>query len=734
MRLISCHVEGFGAIRCADFAFDRSPTVFNFENGYGKSTLCAFITAMLFGFDTAKANSQKFEDRVHYYPFDGGRFGGSMTLLHEGVTYRIERFFDKKSQTKDVFTLYENDKPCPDRDGNIGKALLGIDRESFLRVVLMDSRDAFLGSTDGINERLGKFSGGESDLAVKDAIARLDAEAKKLKVRGGGGEISRLTSEIARMRAQIDNLNAVEESLDALYEQREKLLAKLRELECAERDFCERSMLEEKRAAYNRLLRERDETEARLTELRERYPSGIPTGDEIAELAKAKREITKTEGAITEMREREASAAKGSEPFCAVGAGAPTEEEIERHRANFAEIVKTEEELSSLIGGARERGGRRLPLLISGGALAAAAIPLALVNVIACIAAVAVGIALIALSFATGGDGAAARIDELNAKKAELTESTMAFLSENGFTASGVLALDFAALEANSKAYNIIKKENEEQRARLKEAEAELNAATLACRAIEEKYAISVLGEVRAEDRLFADRREQDELTLRLERSKSEIADYISAFGKDEALLKTESGERQELSDPAKLIDDTRRELRTNESDIARSEELLAERDAQERELVRLTGLLAEANDRLNVISKTREYLKRADDRMISRYVSPIRERLLKYGAALSDYIGESFSMDRDLNLYFESHGERHTEKHLSQGQHAIVALCMRLAISEVIFGEDNCFIILDDPFVALDEKHFKNVADLIKKLAKNRQIVYFTCHNSRNV
>ena len=90
--------------------------------------------------------------------------------------------------------------------------------------------------------------------------------------------------------------------------------------------------------------------------------------------------------------------------------------------------------------------------------------------------------------------------------------------------------------------------------------------------------------------------------------------------------------------------------------------------------------------------------------------------------------------MDRDLNLYFEAHGERRTERHLSQGQHAIVALCMRLAIAEVIFGKDNFFLLLDDPFTALDEKHFKSVAALIKKLSKNTQIVYFTCHNSRNI
>ena len=731
MRLIKCQVEGFGALKSADFSFDTSPSVFNFENGYGKSTLCAFISAMLFGFDTAKSNSQKFEDRVHYFPFDNGRFGGSLTFEHEGKIHRIERFFDKKSQTKDTFTLYIEDKPVPSAAGNVGEELLGIDRESFMRVVLMDSRDAFLGSTDGINERLGKFSGGESDLAVKDAIARLDIEAKKLKVRGGGGEINRLSLEIARVRDKIENLNTIEATLDGLYKKREALLAKRSELEVAERDFRERSVLAEKKSVYARLTRERDEIEKRLSELKAKYPDGIPSKEEITALADAKRDIAKAEGAISGMKESEVSTEREANLSRPLKSGIPTEEQIEEHRCYFAKICEAEDALSSLIGGAR-KNKRRLPLLISGGALVAASVALAFLNLIACTVVGLAGIALVALSFVLGNDGTALQIAELNEKKAELTKKVEAFISENGYHSSGVLALDFAALEADARAYNIIKKENEEQAARLKEAEAELNRATLACRAIEEKYALSSLCNPRATDTLFSDRREYDELFARRDKTARELADYITKFGRGEELLRESADEKALLADPKELIDATERELYNNEKDICSSEDLLAEQQGAERELTRLISAEAEAIDRLNIINKTREFLKSADDRMISRYVSPIRERFLAYGKELTDYIGEGFSMDRDLNLYFESHGERHTEKHLSQGQHAIVALCMRLAISDVIFGKSNGFVLLDDPFAALDEKHFKNVADLIKKLAKAKQIVYFTCHNSR--
>ncbi|MBR5241525.1 MAG: AAA family ATPase [Clostridia bacterium] len=730
MRLISCHVEGFGAIRCTDFAFDKSPAVFNFENGYGKTTLCAFITAMLYGFDTAKSNSQKFEDRVHYYPFDGGRFGGSLTFTEGGRTYRVERFFDKKSQTKDTLNLYIDDKPTACESDDVGQALLGVDRESFLRVVLMDSRDSFLGSTDGINERLGKFSGGEGDLALKDAIARLDGEAKKLKVRGGGGEINRLAAEIAKKRDRIENLNTIEKTLDALYKKREELLERRAELKTAERDFRERSVLKEKRAAYKRLVRECEDTERALNALLAKYPKGMPSAYDITALSDMKSSIERINAAIAETR---AGASDVEVKFS--GETPPTEEEIALYRGTFAEIGEVENELSTLTDGGQRDNKRRLPLIISGGVLIAAAVAVAFLNLIAGIATGAVGVLLITLSlFIKGGNGEKARAAELNAKKADLTERIESFLSQNGYAVSGVAALDFAALEADVKTYNIIKKEREEREESLSELGRMLYLSTTLHDGLVEKFALTDVDAPNATNRIFADRREYDDLLVRRDKTRAELADYVAAFGRGEDILRAEAGEDETLTDPDAMIAAIEREILNNENDITQSEDLLSEKEGALTELSRLREAEAEAAERLAIITKTQEYLKRADDRMISKYLSPIRERFLEYGAELADYIGESFSMDRDLNLYFEAHGERHTEKHLSQGQHAIVALCMRLAIAEVIFGKDKGFILLDDPFCALDEKHFKSVASLIKKLSKTTQIVYFTCHNSRNI
>jgi len=68
----------------------------------------------------------------------------------------------------------------------------------------------------------------------------------------------------------------------------------------------------------------------------------------------------------------------------------------------------------------------------------------------------------------------------------------------------------------------------------------------------------------------------------------------------------------------------------------------------------------------------------------------------------------------------------------LSTGQRAVWALCLRLAFIDELFKNDAPFIILDDPFVALDAENMTGVSKLLSKLSENRQIIYFTCHESR--
>ena len=60
--------------------------------------------------------------------------------------------------------------------------------------------------------------------------------------------------------------------------------------------------------------------------------------------------------------------------------------------------------------------------------------------------------------------------------------------------------------------------------------------------------------------------------------------------------------------------------------------------------------------------------------------------------------------------------------------------LCLRLALVDALFKEQGMFVILDDPFVNLDDAHTAQACKLLRTLAEKRQILYLTCHSSRSV
>ena len=60
------------------------------------------------------------------------------------------------------------------------------------------------------------------------------------------------------------------------------------------------------------------------------------------------------------------------------------------------------------------------------------------------------------------------------------------------------------------------------------------------------------------------------------------------------------------------------------------------------------------------------------------------------------------------------------------------VAFSDILALADAMFQEDGSPIILDDPFVNLDDRNLDQALELLKDLAASHQILYLTCHTGR--
>jgi uncharacterized protein YhaN len=60
------------------------------------------------------------------------------------------------------------------------------------------------------------------------------------------------------------------------------------------------------------------------------------------------------------------------------------------------------------------------------------------------------------------------------------------------------------------------------------------------------------------------------------------------------------------------------------------------------------------------------------------------------------------------------------------------LALCLRLALMDNMYETEQPFVIMDDPFVHLDEEHMERTEELLHLLSEQKQILYFCCHESR--
>jgi uncharacterized protein YhaN len=70
--------------------------------------------------------------------------------------------------------------------------------------------------------------------------------------------------------------------------------------------------------------------------------------------------------------------------------------------------------------------------------------------------------------------------------------------------------------------------------------------------------------------------------------------------------------------------------------------------------------------------------------------------------------------------------------KWMSAGYQDLIGICMRLALVDAMYQEEKPFLILDDPFVNLDEKKTVAGMELLSHVAREYQTIYFTCHSSR--
>ena len=283
MKLLSCHIENFGKLINKDYTFDKNLTVFTEENGAGKTTLAAFIKAMFYGMASYKSSTKTFCDRQRYYPFGGGKFGGNLTFEKGGDIYRIERFFDKKSDVKDGLTVYKNNIPLKGAE-NFGEEMFGLDEDSFVRTAFITADDIDGGANSDIGEKITGRVFEADGAGLEEALSALEKRRKTLKAaRGNGGEIDKKKEEKRFLSDEIADLEDIDRALTAKYHDRNTLAGEIALLEKRLEKLNEDKLTAEKWAVYDGYIAELDSKKEELLQISRRYEKGLPPAEEIKE-------------------------------------------------------------------------------------------------------------------------------------------------------------------------------------------------------------------------------------------------------------------------------------------------------------------------------------------------------------------------------------------------------------------------------------------------------------------
>ena len=828
MRIVHCDIENFGILSDKHYDFENGLTSFCRENGEGKTTLAAFLKAMLYGLPT-DGKRLGFNDRRHYAPFNSGKFGGSLKIEKDGRIYTVTRTFDRKSETKDEVKLYigADEQPLPE---NIGVFFFGMNKESFERTVFIGAEDIEISTTSDISAKLSGYVD-NSAVSYDKALKTLTDARKSIKGRQGSQKpiLSQLERKMDAMKTEINAEAENYAGLDGDYTKRNDLAQEIKKNEK------ELSRLNEIRFVlgnwehYDTILKNAVEAENKLSEIGKAYPKGLPEVQEISHLDKSaqkmselnttlkmsvfknadelerlenifksgiptEEEITRAESALEEMRsvtakiqaaEEKSPTPHQQELISRFAGKEPSDALIEKADGYVTEAARKRRELDELSEMSETQSHSPIPLVL-GIIFVIAGLALALLwNIAVGIAIMVIGSAILVVALLKSGRKAdnSAQKAALKAGIGECEDSLNEILVPYGYFSKNGVTAALAEFKNDFEEYKdlILQRENSEKKI------GDMKKRYAECKNVHDsffrpfsaefedihalKQSIKTLGNLRDEKK---DREEEcKKLRTELTAQKTSFDDIIKKYGlnadEDDLINKLErdrqnfdtfSGTAKKAREQAEeykadkhlevrptepadesmvqalgaSISDDRTVLAKLDETIKQKEESIRSVDEKNAEFLQLKDEYAEYAEKHRLVSAAESFLMQAEQQLRDKYVGPVENDCRKYASQVESTLGEKVVMDKEYHIYFEKDGLNREISHLSTGQRTLAALCFRLALTDNMFPQNRPFLILDDPFTGLDDKHLKKAAELVKTLADDRQIIYFCAHESRMI
>ena len=844
MKLLRLHVENFGKLQNFEFSFDKGLNVLLQENGWGKSTLAAFIKAMLYGMPASSKQSLDENERKKYMPWQGGAYGGSLEFCTADGKYRIERFFGAK-ESGDSFALYDlaTNRESNRYSARIGEELFGIDADGFVRTVYLSQHaTAAKGDNNSITAKLGDLLDDVDDIgSFDDAMEALDKRRRYYKMTGERGRIADIEREMANCRAQIENLTRTEEMMrqkeSELATLAEQMRATVSEIEAVRADLRRAGSMRERAVLVTqkeRMQKELFALEESARELDVRMKGKHPAPVEIEQKRRLLDSIYEARARVSEitslcaqteqyeiLKPDFAGALPSREDLAAMlsanlelqniahreaSLNTPTESAAARHFSRQAPPSEGEikaladalvaEDAARSAKKEQKRSSKRTPAVVCL-ILAVAALIAAVALTPVWLAAAAVWGIISLVLFLQKEKDIADNSAQGTSHSALLSAQQM--LARYGFSTEGDLRDRLTELSLLSRQWH---EEAENEQKRVKSLQALRAKKQQLLRGLQEKFRaweiilppkndyrddiealrrdVVRIGRATAEAEQRNRRREaalseqkrlQGELTpflrhfdpegkmkpaecldrvqeweteyRRLSHRIPQLREELTRFVAEKG-LNTPTGQENTAIPDVDILTARERALQKTLSEMqSRQVELQSHIGRLCADAERLPELettvraleeehsLALANSK--TIANTAQFLEEAKTGLSTRYLADMQASFSSLLQTLMDGDAPESVMDTSFKVKLREGGKTQHPESLSQGWRDAMQFCVRLSLADALYGEgERPPIILDDPFVNLDERRLEAAKRLLVALADKYQILYLVCHNER--
>ena len=681
MKLLSCHIENFGKLRDFTYYFEDDLSVLFAENGWGKSTLAAFLKVMFYGFDGENRRNGDGNERLRYRPWSGGVYGGSVTFSSGSKTFRMMRTFGARKK-EDKFSLYDDETGfiSDEFTDRIGEELFSIDRDSFCRTVFWSQTDHETSATTSIQAKIGDLTAQQDDLPAYDAaVKRLRKEMERLRPDRANGLIRKKQDRLALLEADQARLPSLNAQLQQCIAQEQVLTEHLSRIRLQKQQYAlsvpERPAQE---AAGSEAVaaEEVSAAEKRLAEARKRLAA------EQNQLMTAEERLAGERENLSAAEEKLSSLYATRQRILAQG-----REEQEQYR-QIKEDLRQELEAVTRLQNKRRSMIR---------AFSAAGIPFAVIMLALCLLRVIPMPFLILPILSLAGSAWLLWYAGHSDLPADDFEEIQRLRKEKKWYKSSIRTLSRKLRHIDER---IQGKELlcEKLRNRLRTMEADVSAQKKSVQEAERNVNSSANGG-------SSPRTGSDSIP-------SEVARILSEFDIREEECRSRLQEVRGQSE----------ELREMISDCRTSQESLPALKAE------ISTLL----EQYDTCSKTLSYLEEARNLFTSRYMNPFLRSFRRYYGLLTGESAESVQTDADLGITILDQGLPRDPSLMSEGTKDMISLCRRMAMIDAMYPGEKPFLVLDDPFSNLDDERIKGGMRFLHTASLEYQILYLTCHASR--